>query len=56
MLILEEGIQFAKSVVKFMSGSTTYPKPPRIIVQDGAGSGKSTVISTMDGKDLPRRR
>ena len=47
MLVLEEGIKFAKSVVKFMSGSTTYPKPPRIIVQGGAGSGKSTVISTL---------
>ena len=47
MLVLEEGIQFAKSVVKFMSGSTAYPKPPRIIVQGGAGSGKSTVISTL---------
>ena len=47
MLVLEEGIQFAKSVVKFASGSTAYPKPPRIIVQVGAGSGKSTVISTL---------
>ena len=47
MLVLEEGIQFAKSVVKFTSGSTAYPKPPRIIVQGGAGSGKSTVISTL---------
>ena len=47
MLVLEEGIQFAKSVVKFMSGSTAYPKPPRIIVQGGAGSRKSTVISTL---------
>ena len=30
-----------------MSGNTAYPKPPRIIVQGGAGSGKSTVISTL---------
>ena len=47
MLILEEGIQFAKSVVKFLSGSTTYPKPPRMIMQGGAGSAKSAVISKM---------
>ena len=47
MLVLEEGVRFAKSVVKFMSGSTACPRPPRIIVQGGAGSGKSTVISTL---------
>ena len=47
MLVVQEGIQFAKSILKQSAGSKVIPRPPLVMVHGGAGSGKSTVISTL---------
>ena len=47
MLVLQVGIEFAKKVIMYINGSPDYPRIPRLMVHGGAGSGKSTVISTL---------
>ena len=47
MMVLEECVQYAKGLRKFIATCRNYPEVPRIMVQGGAGSGKSTVINTI---------
>ena len=48
MMVLEECVQFAKQLKKFRSNGRNYPQEiPKIMVQGGAGAGKSTVINTI---------
>ena len=47
MMVLDECIQFAKKIKQYMKNGTNYPQIPNVMVQGGAGSGKSTVINTI---------
>ena len=47
MTVLNIGVNYAKTCVKVCSGLRIKTKPPLLIVQGGAGSGKSTVIDAM---------
>ena len=46
-VVLEIGVNFAKSVVKFKKVKKIPSQPPLLIVQGGAGTGKSTVIDVL---------
>ena len=43
-MCLEVAVDYAKSIVKFKKHSAHSREPPLIVIQGGAGSGKSTVI------------
>ena len=45
--VVDIAVNFARSVVKSKKTKDTVPKAPLLIVQGGAGSGKSTVIEAM---------
>ena len=45
--VLDIGVDFAKNVVKARKGTIPLPKAPLLIVQGGAGTGKSTLIDAM---------
>ena len=45
--VVDIGVDFAQNLVKAKRGLMPKPKPPLLIVQGGAGTGKSTVIDTM---------
>ena len=45
--VLDIGVNYAKNIVKGQSGQKIPFKSPLLIVQGGAGSGKSTVIDAM---------
>ena len=48
MMVLEECVQFAKQLKKYSKKRRDYPQEiPKIMIQGGAGAGKSTVISTI---------
>ena len=48
-LVVQEVLNYAKGIKKFMNGKgkSKFPKPPKLIVQGGAGAGKSTVIKSI---------
>ena len=46
-VVLDIGVDFAKNLVKARNGAMPPPKAPLVIVQGGAGTGKSTVIDAM---------
>ena len=46
-VVLDIGVDFAKNLVKAKKGTMSPPKAPLVIVQGGAGTGKSTVIDAM---------
>ena len=46
-VVLEIGVDFAKSLIKSMKAKKTPKSPPLLIVQGGAGTGKSTVIDVL---------
>ena len=46
-LVLEIGVDFAKSIVKAKKTKGCQNSPPLLIVQGGAGSGKSSVIDAL---------
>ena len=46
-LVLEIGVDFAKSIKKTRKNKDSPIEPPLLIVQGGAGSGKSTVIEAL---------
>ena len=46
-IVLDIAVDYAKSVVKSRKYFQWYNKPPLVIVQGGAGSGKSTLIDAM---------
>ena len=46
-MVLDKGVDYAKNIVKARNGPTPSVKAPLLIVQGGAGSGKSTVIDAM---------
>ena len=46
-MVVDITIKFSKNIVKAFAATSQKPKPPRLIVQGGAGSGKSTVINLM---------
>ena len=43
-IVLDKAVDFALSIKKFKNNKSVSVKPPLLIVQGGAGSGKSTVI------------
>ena len=45
--VVDIGIKYAKDLVKSLSGNCEPPEPPLLIIQGGAGSGKSTVIGVL---------
>ena len=45
--VVDIGIKYAKDLVKSISGNCEPPEPPLLIIQGGAGSGKSTVIGVL---------
>ena len=45
--MLDIAVDFAKNVRKAKNGRLPHPKAPLVIVQGGAGTGKSTVIDAM---------
>ena len=45
--IIEIAVRFARGVVKTLKPKNRRPIPPTVMVHGGAGSGKSTVISTL---------
>ena len=45
--VVDIGIKYAKDLVKSISGNSEPPQPPLLIIQGGAGSGKSTVIGVL---------
>ena len=47
--VLEIGIDYAKSLVKSKKSKKAIKPPPLLVVQGGAGSGKSTVIDVVSG-------
>ena len=46
-IVLDIGVSFAKNVVKARNAGTPSPKAPLLVVQGGAGTGKSTVIDAL---------
>ena len=46
-VVLEIGVDFAKSLIKSKKAKKTPMSPPLLIVQGGAGTGKSTVIDVL---------
>ena len=46
-MVVDIAINYAKDIVKAIAAKSQMPKAPRLIVQGGAGSGKSTVINLM---------
>ena len=46
-MVLERGVAFAKSLVKTKKTPGMSLNPPLLVVQGGAGSGKSTVIDVL---------
>ena len=46
-LVLNIGVSFAKNVIKAKNAGTASPNAPLLIVQGGAGTGKSTVIEAV---------
>ena len=45
--VIEIAIRFARGVVKSLKPKNRRPIPPTVMIHGGAGSGKSTVISTL---------
>ena len=46
-IVLETGVDFAKSIVKAKKAKELQINPPLLIIQGGAGAGKSTVIEVL---------
>ena len=46
-MVVDIAITYAKNLFKSLSGKGQLPKPPKLVIQGGAGSGKSTVIKIM---------
>ena len=46
-VVLEKGVDYAKSIVKARKQNDALIPPPLVIVQGGAGTGKSTVINVL---------
>ena len=46
-MVLDIGVDFARSVVKNKEGKFPVQKAPLLVVQGGAGTGKSTLIDAM---------
>ena len=46
-IVLEIGVDYAKSVIKSRKIKAQQARPPFLIIQGGAGSGKSTIIDVM---------
>ena len=45
--VIQEGIQFARKIVKARNLKNSYPEGPTVIVHGGAGSGKTAVINIL---------
>ena len=45
--VLDIGVNFAKNIVKARKAKGTVTKPPLMVIQGGAGSGKSTIIDVL---------
>ena len=46
-IVLEIGVDYAKSIIKAIKSKKVKSTPPLLIVQGGAGTGKSTVINVL---------
>ena len=45
--VINEGIKYAKKIVKARKDGNKYPTAPLMMISGGAGAGKSTVINTL---------
>ena len=46
-IVLDKGVNFARNIVKASKSGTCFLKAPLLIIQGGAGTGKSTVIDAL---------